>query len=166
MERDRVAATVHDMLSPGGLVIQVSDDKDPPARDASALPDPLVQPSTPGVVVTPRPGVAVAIDLPLVSAGEVDGTLVRAGGGGFEGVDLELVDVEGRVAARTRSDFDGFFLFEGVPYGRYSVRVAKLSADAAKLTTALPGIAVVGDAAPSVHLGAVAAQPIERRAEK
>lgn len=133
--------------------------------DASSLPDPLVQPSTPGIVVTPRPGVAVSIDLPLVSAGEIDGTLVRAGGGSFEGVDLELIDVEGRVAARTRSDFDGFFLFEGVPYGRYTVRVAKAAADAAKLATALPGVAIVGDAAPSVHLGAVMAQSRIRNAE-
>lgn len=133
--------------------------------DASSLPDPLVQPATPGVVVTPRPGVAVAIELPLVSAGEVDGTLVRAGGGGFEGVDLELVDVEGRVAAKARSDFDGFFLFEGVPYGRYTVRVAKLAADAAKLAVALPGMAIVGDSTPSVHLGAIAAQPQIRKAE-
>lgn len=127
--------------------------------DASSLPDPLVQPATPGMVVMPRPGVAVAIELPLVSAGEVDGTLVKAGGGTLEGVDLELLDVEGRVVRRTRTEFDGFFLFEGVPYGRYTVRVAQLSADAARIAPALPGVAVVGGASPSIHLGAIAAQP-------
>ena len=111
------------------------------------------------MVVTPRPGVAVAIDLPLVSAGEVDGTLVRGGGGSLEGVDLELLDVEGRVAAKTRSDFDGFFLFEGVPYGRYTIRIASLSAEATRLGRALAGVATVSGKTPSAHLGTLAAEP-------
>ena len=134
--------------------------------DGSALPDPLVQPSTPGSVVTPRPGVTVTLELPLVATGDVDGTLVRAGGGNLEGVDLELVDVEGRAVARTRSDFDGFFLFESVPYGRYSVRIATLSAQASELDSILAGQALVGETTPSVHLGAVAAQVMGIRASK
>lgn len=127
--------------------------------DGSSLPDPLVQPSTSGLVVTPRPGVALAIELPLVSAGDIDGTLARAGGGTMEGMDLELVNVEGRVVATTRSDFDGFFLFEGVPYGGYTVRIARLSAEAAKTSVTLNGTATVDAKTPSVHLGGVAAQP-------
>jgi hypothetical protein len=134
--------------------------------DGSSLPDPLVQPSTPGSVLTPRPGVSVAIELPLVATGDVDGTLVRAGGGNLEGVDLELVDVEGRAVARTRSDFDGFFLFEGVPYGRYTVRIAKLAAEASELDSMLSGVALVGENTPSVHLGAVAARVMGVRASK
>ena len=132
--------------------------------DASSLPDPLVQPATPGVVVTPRPGVAVAIELPLVSAGDVDGTLVRAGGGRLEGVDLELINAEGRSVARTRSDFDGFFLFEGVPYGRYTIRIAESSASAARISATLGGVAIVSGSNPSVHLGTLAAQPVVRQA--
>jgi hypothetical protein len=127
--------------------------------DASALPDPFVQPATSGVVVTPRPGVAVAIDLPLVSAGEVDGTLVRSGGSAIEGVDLELLDPEGRVAGKTRSEFDGYFLFEGVPYGRYTIRITSLAADAARLARGLGGVAQVSGKSPSAHLGAVSALP-------
>ena len=132
--------------------------------DASSLPDPLVQPATPGVVVTPRPGVAVAIELPLVSAGDVDGTLVRAGGGRLEGVDLELINAEGRSVARTRSDFDGFFLFEGVPYGRYTIRIAESSASAARISATLGGVAIVSGSKPSIHLGTLAAQPVVRQA--
>jgi hypothetical protein len=132
--------------------------------DASSLPDPLVQPATPGVVITPRPGVAVAIDLPLVSAGDVDGTLVRAGGGSFQGVELELANVEGRVVARTQSEFDGFFLFEGVPYGRYAIRISKISADAARVMTTLKGLAIVSGSTPSVHLGTLAAETETRQA--
>ncbi len=125
--------------------------------DASSLPDPLIQPGGPGIVVTPRPGVAAVIELALTSAGEVDGTLVKSGGNGIEGVDLELVDSAGRIVTRARSDFDGFFLFEKVPYGRYSIRIAKASADAARLDATLPGLITVDGKEPSFHLGAVAA---------
>jgi hypothetical protein len=54
--------------------------------DASSLDDPLVQPVGPGMVVTPRPGVTGTVELALAGAGEVDGTLIRAGGNGIEGV--------------------------------------------------------------------------------
>jgi hypothetical protein len=107
--------------------------------DSSTLPDPMVQPAGPGMVVHPRPGIVSHVDLPLVSAGEVDGTLVRAGGGKLEGVDLELVDATGVVIGRTRTEYDGYFLFESVPYGRYSVRVATMSADAARVRPQLSG---------------------------
>ena len=133
--------------------------------DGSSLPDPLVQPSTPGMVVTPRPGVALAIELPLVSAGDIDGTLASAGGGTLEGVDLELLNAEGRVAANTRSDFDGFFLFENIPYGRYTLRIARLSAEATRLSPALGSVANVNAQTPSVHLGGIATHADgERRA--
>jgi hypothetical protein len=134
--------------------------------DGSSLPDPLVQPSTLGSVVTPRPGVTVILELPLVATGDVDGTLVRAGGGSLEGIDLELVDLEGRAVARTKSDFDGFFLFEAVPYGRYTIRIAKLAAQASELDAFLAGQALVGENTPSVHLGAVAAQVLGVRASR
>jgi hypothetical protein len=133
--------------------------------DASSLPDPLVQPAGPGIVVTPRPGIAARIELPLSATGEVDGTLVRAGGSGIEGVDLELVDVEGHVVGRTQSDFDGFFLFEAVPYGQFSVRIAKLAADATGFQSQLRGDVVVGSASPSPHLGAIAVQPLAQAAK-
>ncbi len=132
--------------------------------DTSALPDPMVQPSLPGMVVTPRPGVVAVVELPLVGAGDIDGTLVRAAGGTIEGVDLELLDAERHVIARTRTDFDGFFLFDRVAYGRYTVRIAQLSADAGKLSPVLGVRAEVGPAVPSAHLGAVAADVATLRA--
>lgn len=124
--------------------------------DTSSLGDPFVQPRGPGVVVTPRPGIAAMVELPLVSAGEIDGVLVRAGGGALEGVELELVDIEGRVVKTMRTDFDGFFVFEGVPYGEYSVRIARLSAQAIGVNAALGRRAFVSDENDSVRLGTVA----------
>lgn len=108
--------------------------------DASSIADPLIRPAQLGVVVTPRPGVATNVLLPLVAAGEIDGVLARDGGNGIEGVDLELVDSSGAVRARTRSDFDGFFLFESIPYGRYTVQISALSAQAIRVDQRLASV--------------------------
>jgi hypothetical protein len=130
--------------------------------DATSLPDPFVQPATSGVVVTPRPGVPVIIELPLVSAGEISGTLQREGGKVLSGVDIELLDKAGRVVKATRSEFDGFFLFEFVPYGSYRLRVAALSANIIGVEIGLPGLAELGKASGSVELGIVTAKPAQR----
>jgi len=121
--------------------------------DASSLADPLMKPETVGLVVTPRPGVLADVELAVASAGEVDGTLIKAGGGRLEGVDVELVDGNGHIAAQTRTEYDGYLLFEGVAYGRYTVRIAKLTAQALHLPSALGVTVLVADKTPSVHLG-------------
>lgn len=127
--------------------------------DTSSLSDPYVQPALPGVVVIPRPGVASTVELPLVSAGEVEGTLRRKGGGVLAGVSLELVDGEGRLVRSTLSEFDGFFLFEGVPYGTYRVRIEKLAAQAVEVSAELGARAVVDDDNQIARLGVVQARP-------
>jgi len=85
-------------------------------------------------VVVPRPGVAAEVQIGLVGGGDIEGSLVKSGGLGFEGVGLELVDANGKVVARTRTDFDGFFLFERVAYGAYTIRADEQSATAAKIS--------------------------------
>ncbi|MFL6746334.1 MAG: hypothetical protein ACJ8EO_09970, partial [Sphingomicrobium sp.] len=75
------------------------------------------------------------------------------------GLDLELVDASGKVVAATRTDFDGFFLFERVPYGVYAIRASKDSAVAAKISADL-GIGVTVTAEKSViRLGAIHVRP-------
>jgi hypothetical protein len=130
--------------------------------DASSLPDPFVQPATSGVVVTPRPGIPVIIELPLVSAGEISGTLQRDGGKILSGVDIELLDKSGRVVKTTRSEYDGFFLFEFVPYGSYKLRVAAVAAAVVGVEPALPGLAELGKAKGMVDLGIVSARAAHR----
>ncbi len=122
--------------------------------DESSLPSPLVRPALPGVVVTPRPGVVTHLLLPLSAAGEVEGVMARRGGNGIEGIDLELVDMRGIVRATVRTDFDGFFLFEAVPYGQYRLRVAALSAAAANLSPDL-GSVILDRERPRVRLGTI-----------
>lgn len=126
--------------------------------DASSLPDPFVQPAGPGLVVTPRPGVATIIELPLVAAGEVDGTLMAQGGRALSGVKLELLDTKGRVIATTLSEFDGFFLFQKVPYGQYRLRINAESAAVLDLETHIDSTATVGRDSPTASLGIVAAR--------
>ncbi|WP_432768704.1 MAG: carboxypeptidase regulatory-like domain-containing protein [Sphingopyxis sp.] len=130
--------------------------------DAGSLPDPYVQPALPGVVVTPRPGVAVRVALPMAAAGEIEGVAIRDGGNPIEGLAIELVDAEGRVRASTLSEFDGYFLFEGVAYGRYTVQLAKASAAALRLDPGFVRAAVPGKATPRVRLVTVALKPLPR----
>jgi len=98
--------------------------------DQGSLPDPYLQPVGKGVVVTPRPGVSASIELALAPTGEVEGFIYGLAGTPRAGVGLELVDGLGSVVATAISEFDGFFLFDGVPYGRYSLRISE---DAAKI---------------------------------
>ncbi len=74
--------------------------------------------------------------IPLSGGGAIEGSLLKDGGSAFEGLDLELVDAKGNVVAATRSDYDGFFLFERVPPGRYLLRLSEASRAAAKAESA------------------------------
>lgn len=130
--------------------------------DAGSLPDPYVQPALPGVVVAPRPGVATRVALPMVAAGEIEGIFRRDGGNPVEGLGVELVDAEGRVRATTVTEFDGYFLFEGVAYGRYTVRPGKASAAALRLDGGFATNAAPGKAVPRVRLGTVLLKPLRR----
>ena len=133
--------------------------------DASSLPDPFVQPATSGIVITPRPGIPTIIELPLVSAGEISGNLQREGGKSLSGVDIELVDKNGRAVKSTRTEYDGFFLFEFVPYGNYSIRVAPLSANIIGVDAELPGLAELGKANGSIDMGIIIARTVPRVAK-
>jgi hypothetical protein len=85
----------------------------------------------------------------------VEGTLMRRGGGTIAGVGMELINGEGRVVRETQTEFDGFFLFDGVPYGTYTVRIAKLSAQAIQVPMILAARAVVDNDNQVARLGAV-----------
>lgn len=104
--------------------------------DASSLSDPNLVPTKAVQVIVPRPGVVAELLIPLTGGGAIEGMLLKDGGSAFEGLDLELVDSAGKVVASTRSDYDGFFLFERVPAGRYALRLTEGSKTAAKAQSA------------------------------
>ncbi|MFC4291297.1 collagen binding domain-containing protein [Sphingorhabdus arenilitoris] len=133
--------------------------------DASSLPDPFVQPATKGIVVTPRPGIPFVVELPLVAAGEIAGTLQKEGGRILSGVDIDLLDQKGNVVKTTRSEYDGFFLFEGVPYGKYRLQISPLAANIIGVNSRLSEIAELSKTRPMAELGIVTAQPAKRIAD-
>ncbi|HZU51397.1 MAG TPA: hypothetical protein VE968_05920, partial [Sphingomicrobium sp.] len=129
----------------------------PVGIDTTSLDDPMLTPKNALQVVVPRPGVSADVLIPLVGGGDIEGALMKSGELGFEGVDIELVDKNGKVFASARTDFDGFFLFERVPYGTYSIRVNAKSASAAKIASEL-GVKVSVTADHSVvRLGSIQA---------
>src|SRR5690606_40102559 len=87
------------------------------------------------------------------------------GGGGFEGLDLELVDEPGRVVATTRTDFDGFFLFERAAYGRYTIRLLAETARIARLDPALGASVEISGDAPVARMGAIRVVPAQQIAQ-
>ncbi|MEO0418561.1 MAG: carboxypeptidase-like regulatory domain-containing protein [Pseudomonadota bacterium] len=107
--------------------------------DETTLGDPFLAPAIKGVVVTPRPGVIAQVELPISPSGEVDGLLLNPSGLEQPGVKLELVRPNGEVLGSTVSEFDGFFLFERVPYGRYRLKVGKDAAKTLNVSRNLPG---------------------------
>lgn len=131
----------------------------PVGIDATSLQDPMLTPRKALQVVVPRPGIPAEVQIALVGGGSVEGSLMKSGELGFEGVDLELIDASGKTVATGRTDFDGFFLFERVAYGRYSLRVAPDSAAAAKVAANLGVTLEVTPDHPVVRLGSIQPGP-------
>jgi hypothetical protein len=123
--------------------------------DMSSLADPNLVPKKALQVVVPRPGVPAEVEIGLVGGGEIEGAVVKNGGLGFEGLTLELLDGGGTVVAATQTDYDGYFLFERVAYGRYTVRVAAESAAAARISPDLNIVAEVSEDQSIARLGSI-----------
>jgi hypothetical protein len=123
--------------------------------DLSSLKDPTLVPVKAAQVIVPRPGVAAEVEIGLSGGGDVEGVLLKAGGGGWEGLDVELIDARGATVATERSDYDGYFLFDRVGYGTYSVRLSAGSAKVAGVGAAIGRpFRVTADSA-SVRLGSL-----------
>ena len=126
--------------------------------DTSSLADPTLTPRKALQVIVPRPGVAAKLEIGLVGAGDIEGILVQDDGRGFEGLDVELIDGAGKVVASTRSDFDGFILFERVAYGRYTMRLSKDSANAAGVDRTIDKSVEISPERTVVRLGPIRIQ--------
>lgn len=123
--------------------------------DESTLPDPFLMMRGKGVVVMPRPGVAAVIELAVAPTGEVEGSLAGPAGDPLPGAELELVDAQGQVAARTMSEYDGFFLFDRVAFGRYRLRLSDRTGQALGLSGDLATGIDVGPAETVARLGTI-----------
>jgi len=130
--------------------------------DASTLNDPSLAPKKALQLVVPRPGVSAKLEIGLVGAGDIEGVLVRGDGRSFEGLDVELLDAAGKVVASGRSDYDGFFLFERVAYGRYTLRLSADSAKVAGVEQSLNKIVEISPERTIIRLGAIRLVKAER----
>lgn len=126
--------------------------------DSGTLPDPLLQPKGQGMVVVPRPGVAAKLSLGLAPTGEVEALLLDADGQPREGVVIELTDTAGQVLRQVQSDFDGYVLFDSVPYGDYRLRIGAASAATLGIKAELDQQLRIDRANPSLRLGRIRLQ--------
>ncbi len=91
---------------------------------AHSLEDPYHAPAHAGYNIALRPGAMPDIAFPVMETGAIDGTIygVRASDP-VQGVVLQLVDAAGGVTMTTKAAYDGFYTFEFVRPGDYTVRV-------------------------------------------
>ncbi|WP_374530059.1 carboxypeptidase regulatory-like domain-containing protein [Novosphingobium sp.] len=123
--------------------------------DTGSLPDPLLQPKGRGMVVVPRPGVQASLSLPLAPTGEIEAILLGPDGEPRGGVTVELTDTAGRVILRGLSDFDGYVLFDTVPYGDYRLQIGSASATALGVRQPVASTLRIDRANPSLRLGRI-----------
>ncbi len=96
--------------------------------DHNSLPGIDMDATQPGNSVQLRPAQWVTIDFPVVTTGEVDGTLYQLRDNKqlpLPGVMIELRNARNEVSDFRISGHDGFFLFDRVPYGRYTLTLNK-----------------------------------------
>lgn len=94
--------------------------------DTDSLGDPFLVPIKKGVSIVAHPGGTARVDFPVVTTGEIDGTVFKVEETKvfpISGAELQLLDGSGKVLRELRSAFDGFYLMEYVPPGDYTVRV-------------------------------------------
>jgi len=92
--------------------------------DKGSLYDPYYRPGDPGYRTIVRQGSVLHFDFPIIESGAVDGTVYyETTGRPVPGMRLQLVDATtGQVAMTAETAFDGFYSFEFVPPGDYTVR--------------------------------------------
>jgi len=108
------------------LVADMQALRSQPVRiDETSLEDPYWVPVHKGCALVSRPGAVPEIVLPVLETGAIDG-VVRLADNGREvpGMELELVGSDGDVERTATSSYDGFYVFERVRPGRYTIRTS------------------------------------------
>jgi hypothetical protein len=94
--------------------------------DTSTLPDIDLAPVSQGIEIVPRPGRIHSADFPIVALSEVDGTVTFSQDGkerGVSGVRLQLRNADGKIVAYARTEIEGYYFFERVLPGSYTVEL-------------------------------------------
>jgi len=116
--------------------------------DADSMPDIALAPARPGIEIVPRPGRIHVSEFAIVTLSDIEGTAYFRAESGTRAVSrlqLRLLRTDGTVAARTRSESDGFFLFERLPGGDYHLELDPQQAAALKIRLEAPVALTLGN---------------------
>ncbi len=114
---------------------------------ARSLEDPYWVARPEGRSFTLRPGATAVADFPVVTTGEIDGTVYLERNGvrrDVARVKVQLVDESGQVVKSVETAYDGFYLFDSVLPGRYRVRIDSAQLARLNLTASPARDAVIG----------------------
>ena len=92
--------------------------------DPSSLPDIAMAPASRGVQIVPRSGRFHVMDFPIVALSEIEGTISFQGtqeARGVSGLRLLLLDSAGKIAGATRTERGGFYFFEQIKPGTFTL---------------------------------------------
>jgi hypothetical protein len=92
--------------------------------DVDSLENPFWVPVEKGFSFLPRPGSIEVFDIPVVTAGEIEGTIsLTRDDKQIPGryIPLQILDDKGEIVLETESEYDGFYLFGAVTPGDYTV---------------------------------------------
>ena len=123
--------------------------------DQSSLSNPALTALRPAQVIVPRPGIGALVDIPLVGGGSIEGFAAKSDGRPYEGLDFDLLDDDGQVVGTARSDLDGYFVFENIHYGRFTLRLNAASAAAIRAAPFAPVEVRINRDRPAARIGAV-----------
>ncbi|MGA1790171.1 MAG: hypothetical protein ACMUIM_01695 [bacterium] len=96
--------------------------------DRSSFDDPYWIAKEDTIEVIARPGAPIQLDFPILETGEIDGIVYIKKDNEIReasNVELELIDQKGTIIKKTKSVYDGFYLFDLVPMGSYLVRISE-----------------------------------------
>ncbi|WP_151442736.1 hypothetical protein [Halomonas lysinitropha] len=95
--------------------------------DNATLADPQWAPAIAGLRLVPRPGSVTRLEIPVRMTTEIDGTVYLQEEGverGVGDIELELLNDQQEIVARTTSSWDGFYIVPGVITGDYRLRIS------------------------------------------
>jgi hypothetical protein len=95
--------------------------------DMDSLEDPFWVPFKKGYEVIGRPGRPFKLDFPVTPTGEIDGTVYLVSGDSEKpvgNVQIQLVNDKQEVLQEIKSEYDGFYLIQLVPQGKYTLQIA------------------------------------------
>jgi hypothetical protein len=104
--------------------------------DVDSLPDIDLAPISAGLEIVPRAGRIHVSEFGIIAMSEVEGTAYFSGEGNqraVSGLVLRLLNANGDQVSRTRTEADGYFLFEQVQPGNYRIELDPGQAQSLKI---------------------------------